>query len=271
MVSDLGEAEVFTHASAIAFCVLFALVPFALFLVALLGFLDLTELWTREIGPQVEASVSASVFGVLDETVQQIQSTRRVYWLTGGLAVAIWELSNAVFAAGEGLNRIYGLTELRSLWRRLGQSILLGTIVGACLVGTLVVTELGPGLVGQSLGPGALASVFGFIARWGTAIAAPLFLVGLLIRYAPAEPVAWPWVRTGALVTVGAWLITSVAFGAYISNLVSYGSLFAGLALPFVLLLYLYFAALSFLLGVLLDQGIRKGTGLSSEPSRGLR
>ena len=257
MASDLGTAEVFTHASAIAFCVLFALVPFALFLVALLAFLDLSELWTREVGPRVAANVSAPVFGILDETVRQIQGDRRVYWLTGGLAVAIWELSNAVFAAGEGLNRIYGLTERRSLWRRLGQSMGLGVIVGACLVGTLVATQAGPDLLERTLGSGTFAGGLGFIARWGVAIAAPLFMVGLLIRYAPAEPVAWRWVRTGTLVTVGAWLIMSVAFGAYISGVVNYGSLFAGLALPFVLLLYLYFAALSFLVGVLIDHAIR--------------
>ncbi len=259
MASEFGKAEVFTHASAIAFCVLFALVPFVLFLVALLGFLDLSELWTREVGPRVAASVSPSVFGVLNETVDQIQGARRVYWLTGGLAVAVWELSNAVFAAGEGLNRIYGLTERRSLWRRLAQSIGLGIVVGACLVATLVVTQLGPGLVERSLGAGAIATVLGVVVRWGTAIAALLFLVGLLIRYAPAEPLAWRWVRTGTLVTVAAWLITSVAFGGYISGLVSYGSLFAGLALPFVILLYLYLAALAFLLGVLIDRAIRQG------------
>ena len=170
--ADFAQAELFTHASAIAFCVLFALVPFALFLVALLGFLDLTELWTRELGPKVAANVSRSVYGVLDETVRQIQATRQVYWLTGGLAVAVWELSNAVFAAGEALNRIYGLSEKRSLWRRLSRSIGLGICVGVCLLGTVVVTQLAPGLAERALGRGLLASVLGFFTSWGVAVVA---------------------------------------------------------------------------------------------------
>ncbi len=260
IAADFAEAELFTHASAIAFCVLFALVPFALFLVALLGFLDLTELWTREVGPKVAANVSRSVYGVLDETVRQIQATRQIYWLTGGLAVAVWELSNAVFAAGEALNRIYGLNERRSLWRRLLQSIGLGALVGTCLLGTVVVTQFAPGLAERALGPGALASVLGFIGSWGLAVAAMLFVVGVLIRYAPAERVAWRWVRTGTLLTVTAWTLMSVAFGAYVSGVVNYESLFAGLALPFVLLLYLYLAALSLLLGVWVDRR-RRGRG----------
>jgi membrane protein len=264
--ADFAQAELFTHASAIAFCVLFALVPFALFLVALLGFLDLTELWTREVGPKVAANVSRSVYGVLDETVRQIQATRQVYWLTGGLAVAVWELSNAVFAAGEALNRIYGLREKRSLWRRLWQSIGIGVSVGLCLLGTLVVTQLAPGLAARALGPGPLVSVLGFITSWGFAVAAMLFVVGVLIRYAPAEPAAWRWVGTAALLTVGAWTLTSVAFGAYISGVVNYESLFAGLALPFVLLLYLYLAALSLLLGVWVDRRRRVGSIDRAQP-----
>ena len=258
--ADFAQAELFTHASAIAFCVLFALVPFALFLVALLGFLDLTELWTREVGPKVAANVSRSVYGVLDETVRQIQATRQLYWLTGGLAVAVWELSNAVFAAGEALNRIYGLSEKRSLWRRLSRSIGLGICVGVCLLGTVVVTQLAPGLAERALDRGLLAGVLGFFTSWGVAVVAMLFVVGVLIRYAPAEPVAWRWVGTGTLLTVGAWTLMSVAFGAYVSDVVNYESLFAGLALPFVLLLYLYLAALSLLLGVWVDRRRRSGS-----------
>lgn len=259
MSAEFAQAELFTHASAIAFCVLFALVPFALFLVALLGLLDLTELWTREVGPKVAANVSRSVYGVLDETVRQVQATRQVYWLTGGLAVAVWELSNAVFAAGEALNRIYRLRENRSLWRRVSQSIGLGVSIGLCLLGTVVVTQLAPGLAERALGRGPLTSVLGFITSWGFAVAAMLFVVGVLIRYAPAEPVAWRWVGTGTLLTVGAWTLTSVAFGAYISGVVNYESVFAGLALPFVLLLYLYLASLSLLLGAWVDRRRRSG------------
>jgi hypothetical protein len=166
------------------FCVLFALVPFALFVVALLGFLDLTVLWTRDVAPGVAAIVGPSAFGVLDETVGQILATRQGYWLTAGLALTIWELSNAVFAVGGALNRIYRMSEERPLWRQLGESIVLGVAAGTCLLGTLAVAQVVPALVERTLGPGAFASVLGFIAQWGVAVAAMLLVVSILIRYA---------------------------------------------------------------------------------------
>jgi membrane protein len=268
VAAAFDEVELFTHASAIAFCVLFALVPFVLFLVALLGFLDLTELWTREAAPEVRAFVGASGFRVLDETVRQILATRQTYWLSGGLALAIWELSNAVFAVGIALNRIYRMSETRPLWHRVGQSVVLGTIAGACLLGTLVLTQVVPGLAEQTLGRWASTSVLGFIAQWGLTIAGMLLVVGILLRYAPAEPVAWRSVGTGTLFTVGAWTLTSIGFSAYISGVVNYRSLFGALAFPFVLILYLYLAALALLLGVWVDQRKRMGVDRPAQSVR---
>jgi membrane protein len=273
LAADFHQLELFTYANAIAFCVLFSLVPFALFVVALLGFLDLTVLWTRDVAPGVGAIVGPSAFGVLDETVRQILATRQGYWLTAGLALTVWELSNAVFAVAGALNRVYRLSEERPLWGQLGRSIVLGVVVGICLLATLAVTQVVPGLAERALGPGPLASVLGFIARWVVAVAAMLLVVGVLIRYAPAEPVRWRWVGTGTLVTVGGWTLTSIGFGAYIGGLVNYGSLFGGLALPFVLLLYLYVAALALLLGVWVERRQRLGVdrpavGEGAEASR---
>lgn len=191
MAADFQQLELFTYANAIAFCVLFALVPFALFVVALLGFLDLTVLWTRDLAPGVGAIVGPSAFGVLDETVRQILVARQGYWLTAGLALTVWELSNAVFAVGGALNRIYRLSDERPLWHQFRRSIVLGVVVGICLLGTLAVTQVVPGLAERTLAPGTFAGVLGFIARWVVAVAAMLLVVGMLIRYAPAEPVKW--------------------------------------------------------------------------------
>ncbi len=259
VAAAFDEVELFTHASAIAFCVLFALVPFLLFLIALLGFLDLTELWTHEAAPKVRAVVGPSGFGVLDQTVRQVLDTRQTYWLSGGLALTIWELSNAVFVVGGALNRIYRMTEARPLWQRLGQSIVLGTIVGVCLMATLGLTQVVPRLAERALGGGAFPSVLAFIAPWGIAVAAMLLVVGILLRYAPAEPVAWRSVGTGVLLTVSAWTLASIGFSVYISSVVSYGSLFGALAFPFALLLYLYVAAFALLFGVWMDHRNRMG------------
>jgi len=76
----------------------------------------------------------------------------------------------------------------------------------------------------------------------------------------PGERVRWRFAGTGAVVTVVAWGLATFAFGVYVTWVIDYASLFGSLALPFVLLFYLNFAALFFLIGVWLER--RRHTGV---------
>src|SRR5829696_7591942 len=95
LASDLTEGEILTYASAMAFRTLFAAIPLALAFIALLGFLDLTSLWTAELGPSIQPTLGPA-FPLLDGTVQRILVQRQGFWLTLGLPLAIWQLSIAV-------------------------------------------------------------------------------------------------------------------------------------------------------------------------------
>jgi uncharacterized BrkB/YihY/UPF0761 family membrane protein len=66
-------------ASGIAFRVLLALVPFLLFLLALMGFLDLEEIWRKDVAPEVKKAASESAFRLVDETVRQVLSQKQVW------------------------------------------------------------------------------------------------------------------------------------------------------------------------------------------------
>lgn len=116
-----------------------------------------------------------------------------------------------------------------------------------------------PGLVEGVFGPGGLTGVVVSIARLVVSAAAMVVAIGLLLRYAPGERVEWRWVGTGALVTVGAWLLASLAFAVYLGAVINYDSLFGALALPFILLTYLYLSALVLLFGVWLERRQRSG------------
>jgi membrane protein len=66
---------------------------------------------------------------------------------------------------------------------------------------------------------------------------------------------------------VGSWLLTSVAFGFYATEIASYGSLFGSFATVFVLLTYLYLASIALLLGAEADTQVRRKTEGSSNGS----
>ncbi len=96
------------------------------------------------------------------------------------------------------------------------------------------------------------------IVRWALAAALLLLAVGMTIHYAPATPQPLRWVSFGSIVAVAAWLIGSLLFVVYITEVASYGSLFGSLATVFVLLTYLYSSAVALLVGVEIDTQVRR-------------
>jgi membrane protein len=260
LAGDLAEGELLTYASAMAFRVLFASIPFALFTFALIGFLDLTPAWTVGIAPSLRPSLPDPAFLLLDGTIRQALLTRQGFWLTLGFLLAIWQMSSTVRVTADALDRIYGIDDQRTMRRWLGTSIAVALAAGACLLAAAVAIYLGSQIIEWLLGPSLLASIAGFVLRWGLALAAMLLAVGLVLRYAPGERVRWRWVGTGAVATVATWGLATAAFGAYVGWLIDYPSLFGSLAFPFVLLFYLNFAALAFLVGVWVER--RRYTGV---------
>ena len=57
---------------------------------------------------------------------------------------------------------------------------------------------------------------------------------------------------------VGTWLLASVAFGFYATEIASYGSLFGSFASIFILLTYLYLTAIALLAGAEADAQVRR-------------
>jgi|SRR5829696_636227 len=260
LASDLTEGEILTYASAMAFRVLLAAIPLSLAFIALLGFLDLMPIWTVELAPAIRPTLGEPAFALVDGAVQQILATRQVFWLTLGLALAIWQLSSAVRVTADALDRLYGVENQRRLGQWLGVSIAVSLAVALCLLVAAVAVYFGAELAAFLFGPGTFASIASSILSWVIALAAMFMAIAVLLRYMPGERVKWRFAGGGALVTVVAWGLATAAFGLYVTWVIDYGSLFGSLAVPFVLLLYLNFAALVLLIGVWLER--RRHTGV---------
>ncbi len=255
-VRSFAENDLLSYASAIAFQVLFALIPLALSAVALLGFLGLEEVWESDIAPQVQERVQADTFSVIDRLAEQILGEKRGLWLTLGAAFALWQVSGAIRATMTPLNTIYDSDERRSWWKRVLVSLALALAIGPLVVGAALLIQAGPRLVRALELPGVLAFL-AHVARWGIALALLATAVWLLIRYATADRHPLAWSGVGTVFVVGLWILASLAFGLYATYVADYGSVFGGLATIWVLLTYLYLSSLALLFGIQLDSCVR--------------
>jgi len=258
IATAVDEHDILTYASAIAFQILSAVVPCLLFGFALIGFLALDDVWSSEIAPTVKQSVSPDVFRVIASAVDRVLHHKQGFWLTVGAAITLWETSGAVRAVMGVLDRIYGVDEDRTRRRRFLVSFELSIGVGALFILAGAILRFAPRALGLAHAHGIGAGA-AFGVRYGLAAAVLTLAVGLLVRHAPACHQPWGWVSRGSLIIVGAWLVTTTAFGFYLAHVAEYGSIFGELASVFVLLSYLYMSAVAFLLGVQFDAMTRDG------------
>jgi membrane protein len=250
------EHDLLTYASAISFQIVSAIVPFLLFGFSLLGFLQLDDVWSRELAPEVKASLSPTAYAFIDNAVRTALTSKQGFWVTAGFLIALWEISGAVRAVMGALNTIYRDETKRSWGRRMLVSFALGIAVGGCWLLAIAAVVLGTLLYGD-VGPvlGALL----FLVRWAIAGGLLLLAVALLLHYAPERHQPLNWVTFGSLLIMGGWLVMSLGFGFYLRDIASYNSIFGSLATVVVLIAYLYASALVFLGGVQIDAIVRDG------------
>src|SRR4051794_17007692 len=252
-IADVADGfrrhELITRASAIAFRVLYATVPFALFVLALAGLLQLESLWTKDLAPGLAPHVSAPVFAVLDQVATNALTGQRVFWVTAGFALALWEVSSAVRVVQGCLDDIYGGDRRRSFGERFPTSLWLGVACGALILATVADLHLGALVLSGPLG-GLLRYLIAAGLLWGC--------VSLLVRFAPAKRRPFEWVSLGSTLVVGGWLVSWTLYGLYVTQIAEVGSVFGTFAAVIVLMTFIEISCVVLLAGALVDALVRE-------------
>ena len=255
LLDGFKQHDLLTYSSAISFQILTAIVPFALFVLAVVGLLQLDSVWRDHLEPQIKANLSAAMFAVIANAVNKVFAGSQWPWATVGGGLALWQVSGAVRAVMTALGRIYGAPAERPLLKRYSVSFALSIEVGACFILATVCLLLAPFF--SVADPGVAWGLFAFVVRWTLAAGFLLLAVGLLVRQAPATAQPAPWVSLGAAIVIGLWVIVSLVFYFYLTTLASYESAFGSLAAVIVAMAYLYISTTVFLFGTQLDAIIR--------------
>ena len=107
-------------------------------------------------------------------------------------------------------------------------------------------------LIGRIAGYVALALV-------ASAVAAALY------RFAPSREAArWQWITPGSLFTALTWLILTLLFGLYVSQVANYNVTYGSLGAMIALLTWMYLSAYVFLIGAELNSEVEHQTAKDS-------
>jgi membrane protein len=260
-VELFAKDNLLTYASAIAFQALVALVALVLLFVAVLSEIGRTDTWSRQIAPKVEPKVLPDVFAGLNETFEKILHTSSAGLIAFAGVVTVWEISGVVRACMGAISRIYDHDEDRKWWVRFPISLGIAVVLAAALVGAIFL-----GTVASTAVHGVWSFPFA-LGRWLLAALLIGLAFGLLVRYAPAERRTTRWASAGATLVVAGWIAQSLIFAEYV-RAASFRSAAASLLGVYVLTTYLYVGAIVLLVGIELDELLRKD--LQGKDERGI-
>lgn len=247
-------------ASHVALNVLMALFPFFIFLTAFAGYFGTAELaaqvtdflfdlWPDEVAEPIAKEVSA------------VLTRPRGDLLTFGAAVAFFLASNGVEALRTALNRAYRVTEFRNFLVARLQSLFFVVLGAIGLLSLAFLIVLGPVLWRTALAFFPLLAAFErtFVAvrlGGGTLV---LFVALLVMHlWLPTGRRSVLAVLPGIVLTLVLWLAGGIGFAAYLENYAVYSATYAGLAGAMIAIVFLYLAAVAFILGAELNAAISK-------------
>ncbi|MCJ8144376.1 YihY/virulence factor BrkB family protein [Ancylobacter sp. A5.8] len=255
------EDDGWAISSHIALSALMSLFPFLIFVTSLAAFFDFKNLADETVELMLEAwpaQVAAPIGGEIKNVLTQV----RTDVLTLGVLLAIYFSSNGIESLRIGLNRAYGVKEMRSwYWLRL-ESIGYVLVGAAGLLALSFLVVLGPVLWLTAVRWMPALEPFGWIItflRYGAT--SVILIVALVVAHMwlPSGRRKLADVLPGILVTLGLWLAAGAAFGRYLAEFAgNYVTMYAGLASVMIALIFLYTTASIFVYGGELNAAIRR-------------
>jgi membrane protein len=247
-------------ASHIALSTLMALFPFLIVVTALAGFFlgskeladEAARLLLEAWPSQVAEPIARDITGVLTSTRGDV--------LTLGVLFALYFASSGVESLRIGLNRAYGVKELRAWWLLRIESVIYVLVGAVAILAFSFLVVLAPLILAKLVHFLPALEHFGDLitfARYGVAAFVLVFALMILHLWLPAGRRSFGQIAPGVVATLLLWLVTGAAFGRYLANYAfAYVSMYAGLASAMVALVFLYACASIFIYGGELNSAI---------------
>ncbi len=249
-VQEFSADDMATYAAALSYQVFFSLFPFIIFLLALLGMLNLTSLFDWLI-QQSQTVLPGQASGLVQNIVDQVRGQAASGLLSFGAVLALWSASAAVRMAMHALNVAYD-TEDRPVWKKFPLSILYTLVLAVLVVVAVGLMVLGGQVAqwfGQLVGLGPVFVTLWTWMRIPAAVVLMMLVLALIYYLFPKTHQPFRLITPGAVIAVIVWVAASLGFSWYVKNFANYSATYGAIAAVIVLLFYFFISAAIMLLG----------------------
>ncbi|WP_407920101.1 YihY/virulence factor BrkB family protein [Halopseudomonas salegens] len=251
------DDDMSTYAAALSYRALFALFPFLLFLIAMLSFLNLGDVFDR-MREQTLLVLPPTTHDLIDTVISDLQDSNNSIFSVA-ILIAIGVASKGIRSLMNAMNKAYNITESRPAWKLLLLSVVYTIGVAVMLLFATALMVVGPQTIewlGAWVGVGELAVTLWALLRWPLAVVLLMLVVAILYYLMPNAEQKFRFITPGSVVAVIIWIAASVGLSIYVSNFGNYDVMYGGIGAIIVLMFFFYISSAVLLLGAELNATI---------------
>ncbi|MBQ3614835.1 MAG: YihY/virulence factor BrkB family protein [Anaerotignum sp.] len=250
--------EVGKRAAGLTYYLVFAIFPFIISIISILGILHLPMI---SLEGDMAAFLPADVITLLNMTILHMTEFSNGAILTFGLAFALWFPFRAVKNMTAEVADIYGEEKTKGHLKRVFFLYIIILIFIPVLFILLIIGEGVLDFVFRYLP--LLPLTEEFILLWDKLRFLPMALALILLTSAvyalsPNHRPGWRYVLPGALLSTAAWMAYSLFFAHYVNNMGNYSVIYGSIGAIIAFLIWLNWSLTALLVGAVFNQALRE-------------
>ncbi|MDO3408569.1 YihY/virulence factor BrkB family protein [Saccharibacillus sp. CPCC 101409] len=254
----IRDDEVTGIGAQLAYYLLLSFFPFLIFLVTLVGYVDLSITEMLRLARQVVPGAAMDmVEGILSEVTKGSSAL-----LSIGMIATLWTASRGINAVIKGLNKAYDVEENRKFWQIRLVSLLSTLVLGIVLLVSVILLVFGT-WIGDQIDrllhyPPGFQSVWGPL-QYSIPLVVLIAVFTALYWIAPNRQVRIREALPGAIFATVGWLVTSLLFSFYVNNFGNFTKTYGSLGGVIILLTWLYLSSIIIIVGGEVNATLKAG------------
>ncbi len=238
-IKKFEENELIYFANALTYRLLFALFPFIIFLITLLGFFDF------EINEEIQNilfSMPQEIRDIFSVFLEEVVYTKNLSILSISLFISVFSASSGFNYLIKGINKAFDIEDERSFFKIRAISVLLVFVFSFLIIASLILfifcDAIENFLMNFTGSVDILNKIFG-MTGYIIDVVALFAIIIVTFKIAVYKKISFKQLVPGTAVVVGGWLLMSKIFNIYVNNFSKVSVVYGGLGSIFILLVWL--------------------------------
>lgn len=247
------------YAAALAYRTTFALFPFLIFLISLLGFLHLGY-WFDWLREQAVLFIPKEALAPVNIVIDQLQEQQKGF-LSLGIVLALITASGGVRSLMIAMNEVHGVKETRPMWRIYSLALIYTLGLAGLVLLSAGLMILGPQVmewISRWVGLDQLFVMVWSIVRWPLIVVLLMMFVAIIYYVTPNVHGRFRLITVGSVLSIVIWIAASLGFGFYLQSFANYNATYGSIGAMIVLLLFFYLSWAVLLFGAVLNVELDK-------------